>query len=241
MSKEPRAATTGASQWTAQAARVLENLGFSLIEADPAAGDTAQLLVALRPAPTLQHFDPEQIAYWVTEAGRGKAATLDRETRCPVDGTYSWGRIEITDRLCVTNQFLSFGGDLRAEMVADSTILVSFSSLAPIMRWSGHSQVLDPLTVEVGAFFARMMVPIDFVPGAEALVAAAAGRTLYCAFIQHARERLSRARTLRDSNRWLSDYSARESQRLESASPDNWKAAAELRLQLGPKEAAARD
>ena len=50
----------------------------------------------------------------------------------------------------------------------------------------------DPLAAEVGAFFARLKVPIDFVPGAEALIAKAAPAALYCAFIQFVRERLAR-------------------------------------------------
>ena len=58
----------------------------------------------------------------------------------------------------------------------------------------GHSQATDPLASEVGAFFARIKVPIDFVPGAEGMVAKATTRTLYCAFIQNVRERLGEAR-----------------------------------------------
>jgi hypothetical protein len=105
---------------------------------------------------------------------------------------YAWGRISLTDRLGVKNEFLSFGGTLRAQMT-EATVLVDFSSHAPILRWSGHSQSTDPLAAEVGGFFARIKVPIDFVPGAEALVSKAAPRTLYCAFIQYVRERLAQA------------------------------------------------
>jgi hypothetical protein len=223
----------GSDQWADRVGRVLANLGFYLDEADPSNRETNHLLVALRPAPTLEHFDPESIAYWVSESGRGRPAGLDRQTRLPIDGAYAWGRIEVLDRLDVSNQFLSFGGTLRAETAPDSTVLVDFGSLAPILRWSGHSQGLDPLTAQVGAFFARVKVPIDFEPGAEGLVAAASPRALYCAFIQSVRERLARARSLSESNRWLAGFSARESQRLEAVADDDWRAAQELRRQLG--------
>ena len=238
---DQRIPTTDSHSWAERVGHILENLGFCLVEPDLTTGDTSHLLVALRPQPTLQHFDPEQIDYWQTEGARGKQAVLDREIPCPIDGKYSWGRIAITDRLGVSNQFLSFGGGLRVEMAANSAILVDFGSFAPILRWSGHSQGADPLTGEVGAFFARMKVPIDFVPGAEPLVSSASPRTLYCAFLQHARERLVQARSARESNRWLADYAARESVRMETVAPDNWKAALALRRQLGLMEAVARE
>ena len=166
---------------------------------------------------------------------------LDRESRYPLISDYAWGRITITDRLNVKNEFLSFGGAVRAQMTADATVLVDFSSHVPILRWSGHSQISDPLAAEVGAFFARIKVPIDFVPGAEPLVSGAVPRTLYCAFIQYVRERLAQAQALREANRWLTDWSSRESQRMESTFNDSWKAGIELRRQLGAIEAIARE
>jgi hypothetical protein len=225
-----------------QAARLLANLGFDLVAPDRTTADeTSHLLIALRPAPTLEHFDPEGVDYWLVEGGRGKAGRLDRETRYPLTTDYSWGRIDIQDRLGVSNQFLSFGGALRAQTTADATTIIDFASHAPILRWSGHSQGTDPLTAEVGAFFARMKVPIDFAPGVEGLVAKAAPLTLYCAFIQYARERLAQTHVLRDTNRWLADWSNRESAHIEASAPDNWRAAAELRRQLGLIEAVARE
>ena len=246
MTNQPETGLGDDGRWLDQAGRILANLGFELVEPDRAASqspsqDATHLLVALRPAATLRHFDPETIDCWVCEAGRGKATSIDRESRYPIASDYAWGLISVTDRLGVSNQFLSFGGALRAEMTADGVVLVDFSSHAPILRWSGHSQGVDPLTAEAGAFFARMRVPIDFVPGAEALVAAASPLTLYCAFIQYSRERLTQARSLRDANRWLAEWSAREGPRMEATAADQWKAAQELRRHLGLIEAVARE
>ena len=246
MTNQPETGLGDDGRWLDQAGRILANLGFELVEPDRAASqspsqDATHLLVALRPAATLRHFDPETIDCWVCEAGRGKATSIDRESRYPIASDYAWGLISVTDRLGVSNQFLSFGGALRAQMTPDATVLLDFSSHAPILRGSGHTQSVDPLASEVGAFFARIKVPIDFVPGAEALVAKAAPLTLYSAFIQYVREKLAAARLLRDSNRWLADWSSRESQRMAATAADHWNAATELRNQLGAIEAIARE
>jgi hypothetical protein len=242
MTMQQLAALADCGRWVDQADKLLVSLGFDLVEPDRSNGAaTSHLLAALRPVPSLKHFDPEEIAYWATEANRGRAGKLDRDSRYPIDSTYAWGRITLTDRLGVNNQFLSFGGALRAEVTSAGLVLIDFSSHAPILRWSGHSQGLDPLTAEVGAFFARMKVPIDFVPGTEALVAAATPSTLYCAFVQYVNERWKRARSLSDANRTLADWSSHESVRMAAIDSDHWKAAQELRTHLGLIEAVARE
>ncbi len=229
-------------RWAESTARILENLGFELVEPDRTQGsETSHLLVTIRPQPSLKHFDPETVDYWINDGVHGHAAKLERESRYPTVGDYAWGQIGLTDRLGVQNVFLSFGGTLRALMAADAAVLIDFSSNAPILRWSGHSQVTDPLAAEVGSFFARIKVPIDFVPGAEALVSKAGPLTLYCAFIQNVRERLEQAQTLREANRWLADWSSREGRRMEADFADGWNAAAELRRQLSAIEAIARE
>ena len=228
--------------WLDQATRILENLGFELLDPDRTRGEEAgHLVVALRPQPTLAHFDPEKIDYWVGEGGKGRASTLDRETHLPLAIQYAWGRITLTDRLGIHNEFLSFGGVMRAQMTSETTVIADFGSRAPILRWSGHSQNPDPLSAEVGAFFARLKIPIDFAPGAESLIAGASPIVLYCSFVQYVRERLAQARTLRDANRWLADWSAREAQRLQAASAEQWAGATELRKQLSAVEAIARE
>ena len=242
MTIEPKSPAPDSGRWLTQVGLVLANLGFELAEPDrTGSDDTAHLLVALRAQPTQQHFDPEKIDYWTCESGRGKAASMDRDTRFPIASDFAWGRITLTDRLGVKNEFLSFGGAVRAQIASDSVAYIDFSSHAPILRWSGHSQSSDPLAAEVGGFFGRIKVPIDFVPGAEGLVAKAAPSTLYCAFIQHARERMAVAPTLRESNRWLADWVSREGHRMEEGSAEHWKAATELRRQLSAIEAIARE
>ena len=64
-----------------RAAGVLTNLGFIASSDLPDRPGPAYLLVALRPAPTLRHYDPERVEYWVTVAGPGRSAGAESGTR----------------------------------------------------------------------------------------------------------------------------------------------------------------
>jgi len=223
---------TADGRWLDDAARELAGLGFELAAPERPGDGPSSLVVALRTQPTLRHFDPEQITYWITEGGRGRPAALDRLARLPLESSYAWGRISVSDRLGVGNGFISFGGQVRAALAGDGTAYASFVSPAPILRVSGHSQSVDPLAAEAGAFFGRIKIPIDFVPGVEAVIADTSPLALYCAFVQTIRERLKAARDLRDAQRVLADWSCREAQRLESKATADWAAATELRKRL---------
>ena len=59
------------------AARLLADFGFLAISDLPDRPGPAYLLVALREKPTLHHYDPEAVEYWITESGRGARRTLD--------------------------------------------------------------------------------------------------------------------------------------------------------------------
>src|SRR5262249_40221280 len=95
-----------------RAADVAGRMGRWGFLAHPDLPDTpgpAFLLVALRPAPTMQHYDPEAVDYWATHAGRGERRTLTRESSMPRSEDFSWGLIRLVDRLNVTNEYLTFG------------------------------------------------------------------------------------------------------------------------------------
>ena len=220
--------------WLAAAADVIADLGFSIVtevdERNPAA---TGLVVALRDEPTLRHFDPEEVSYWVPAEGRGRPRQLDRDSRLPLDGRFAWGRISIADRLGLTNQWLSFGGTIRAAELDPSTTVVAFSSPAPIQRWSGHSQGLDLLTPEMGAFFGRLMIPIDFETGAEARIADADPFVLYCAFLRDVAGREGRSVPLVQADGALASHVAHEARRVEAADPRAWAEGGELLAALG--------
>lgn len=217
-----------------RAAQLLARLGFELVHGDRhEAPGGALLVVALRDEPTLEHFDPEQVEYWVTADGRGRPATVDRKTDAPVERPFAWGTIRVVDRLEVSNSFLTFGGRLRVQVVNPGLTLVMLASPAPILRWMGHSQGIDPLGTEVGAFFARLKVPIDFTPGAEAWVGEANPLALYAAAIGDLRERFARIRGLQDLQPVLARQTSHERHWLEETAPAEWEAGQELRQKLG--------
>ncbi len=186
----------------------------------------AYLLVALRAAPTLRHYDPESIEYWVSRDGRGERRELSRATSMPLSEEFSWGMIRLVDRLRVTNEYLTFGGRLDAAMV-DDAIVVAFTSPAPLLRRGGHSQGWDAGADLVGAFFGRLMVAVDYRPGFEAAVADATPTTRYAAFIRDAEHR-RRAGRASSTDTELGRLIRHEAGRLRVDAPDDWAAGARL-------------
>jgi hypothetical protein len=219
--------------WLADTAADLANLGFELRDGLlPGTTPGPRLMVALRDVPTLAHFDPEEITYWEVHLGRGRLATLDRRTELPRAQSFSWGRIQLADRIPETNQFLSFGGTLLADAADEHQTFVAFVSRAPIVRWAGHSQGVDPSVDQIGAFFARLMVPIDFQPDAEANVAKADPETLYAVFLHDAAHRFRIGGHLHDEYPDVVARLSHEARRLEHDNPVAWNAGAELLASL---------
>ena len=117
----------------ASAGGLLANWGF-LAEPDlPDRPGPAWLLVAIRRVPTLRHFDPELVEFWVSEQDRGRHATITYETPMPLNRPFSWGLIRTVDRLKVSNEYLTFGGTL----VADRSRMRSSRSSRHLRRSSG--------------------------------------------------------------------------------------------------------
>jgi hypothetical protein len=217
-----------------EAARHVERLGFLDVNGTaPQAGGGANLVVALRERPVLTHFDPERVEHWVAVDGRGRPAEITRATVLPLERPFSWGTIRVVDRLEVYNSFLTFGGTVRAVARDAATTLVVLSSHAPILRSTGHSQGVDLSTGEVGAFFARMMIPIDFTPGAEARIAASSPVTVYAAFHASVHGRLDESDDLRESHPEFDAWCRRERQRLATLFGADWEAGQTLAVELG--------
>ena len=164
------------------ASRMLANLGFLASSDLPDRPGPAYLLVALRPEPTLRHYDPERVDYWATMGGGGTRQVLTRHTRLPLRATFSWGLIRIVDRLHVSNEYLTFGGELAAECIDGNTSAV-FTSPAPLLRRGGHSQGWDHGAETVGGFFGRLLVAVDYVPGFEGRLGQAKPVARYAAFV----------------------------------------------------------
>lgn len=223
--------------WAAGATELLAHLGFVLINAGhPEAPIGCHLLVALREVPTLEHFDPESVAFYAPDReARVDVATLDRRTVAEFGTrprTVLWGHLHVVDRLGVENRFLSFGGLLRSAEVDPSLIVLDLVSPGPVVRWGGHSQGTDWLAAAIGAFFGRLIVSVDFRRGAERRLAATPPLVLYAAFL--AQEAPRRAEIVRRHGlrprtaRWI----RLEAERLRRGDRPTWEAGLALLAEL---------
>ncbi len=204
----------------------LQDWGFLANPDLPDRPGPAFLLVALRSEPTLRHYDPESIDYWVTRETRGRRRRLSRNTPMPLSEPYSWGMIRLVDRIHVSNEYLTFGGRLDAAMI-DGAVVAVFTSPVPLLRRGGHSQGWDAGADMVGAFFGRLMVAVDFAPGFEALLADASPMTRYAAFVRDALDRHP-PRGTTDGDRGLALLIRGEARRLCSDEPEAWEAGERL-------------
>ena len=209
-------------------APLLANLGFLSSSDLPDRPGPAWLLVALRDAPTLRHYDPEAVEYWVSQDDRGVRRTLTRDVRLPIHEDFSWGVIRIVDRLHVTNEYLTFGGRLRADNV-DGVLVAVFTSPAPLLRRGGHSQAWDLGAESLGAYFSRFLLAVDYSPGFEAHAARADPVIRYAAFVADAMARYRAGPNLRAQQSELWQVLRSEACRLRATHPNAWAAGVTLR------------
>lgn len=206
----------------------LADWGF-LVEPDlPDRPGPAWLMVALRERPTLRHYDPELVEYWTSRGGRGTSAQLTHSTRMPLEADFSWGLIRIVDRLEVSNEYLTFGGHVSGASI-DGTTYAVFSSAAPLLRRGGHSQGWDQGAQDLGAFFGRLIVAVDYAPGFEARMAAADPLARYAAFIDDVTSRYRTSPTLRSLYPDWWRLVETEERHLRRDNPDAWAAGTDLR------------
>ncbi|HET7726730.1 MAG TPA: hypothetical protein VFK54_05320 [Candidatus Limnocylindrales bacterium] len=223
----PASVETAARIDPATAAGLLRDWGFLVRRNLPERNGPAYLLVALRERPTLRHFDPEVVRFWETRGGRGCRVALDRRLALPFSRPFAWGRIEIEDRLGVTNEYLTFGGRLLGARVDDASVLV-FESPVPILRRGGHSQAWDRGADQLAAFFARLKVAVDYVPGFEQELGSASPETCYVAFVVDAVDRYRRSEALRSSEPELWRTIRSACSRLRTTCPETMGAASAL-------------
>jgi hypothetical protein len=204
----------------ALAADRLADWGF-VAHADLPDGDgDAYLLVGLRATPSLTHFDPEQMDVWVSRGSRGTRLQVTRETR-PLETDYSWGTVTISDRLGVSNEYVTFGGRLVVAPADDMTVVI-LTSPVPILRRGGHSQGWDQAAVDLAVFFGRVMIAIDYIPGFEAQMTDASPSARYAAFIAYSIDRLRTSAILRAEYATLWTLVGTEERRLQAQDPAAW-------------------
>jgi hypothetical protein len=241
------AALGSEGEWAQGAAALIQDLGFSLIHSDrPWMRGGSHLVIALRAAPTLHHFDPEAVTYWAAATPHARQVSVDRRSlaRSPLGGATEsatsrrvlWGHVHLVDRLEVENRFLTFGGTLRIAQPDVGTTLLDLRSPAPIVRWGGHSQETDPLALEIGGFFGRLIVPVDYETGAERRLTDAEPDVVYAAFVAWADARLDRIAAATGRRSEVEAWIDREQARLRATRPETLRAGETLlaEVALGP-------
>lgn len=212
----------------------MAHLGFLLETPTAQRPGAARLIVAFRDRPTLEHFDPELVTFWRTgEDRRGHATDLTLESRTPLRAEFSWGRISVVDRLGIENVFATLGGELRMDQVRAGLAIAAFASPGPILRLGGHSQDVDRVALELGAFFGRMMVPIDFEPGVEQAISAATPLERFAAFVAFEHGRYDAHASLRQEQPATASAFASEAHRLATDEPASWEAGVRLLSRMG--------
>ena len=206
----------------------MAELGFLASSDLPDRPGPASLLVALRDVPTLRHYDPESVEYWVTRAGRGVRRTLTRRTLVPIETEFSWGLIRIVDRLHVTNEYLTFGGRLSADTI-DGVVIAVFSSPAPLLMRGGHSQAWHRGADSLGAYFSRFLLAVDYAPAFEDRAARADPVTRYAAFLADTMARYRASPVLRAEQADLWTMLLPEERRIRAHHPTEWAAGNTLR------------
>lgn len=220
----------------AAAAGMLQNWGFLAHSDLPDREGPSWLLVAIRPRPTLVHYDPEEIDYWIAEAGRGVPTTLSRLSKLPMDQRTTWGMIRVTDRVRETNEWFSFGGEMQAQRVEDAIVAV-FTSSAPLLRRGGHSQGWDIGAPSVGAFFAKVRGAAGSDPRFEAATAHADPLARFGCFVADFARRYRRSETLRDLDPDLWRLIQHEEHRMKEHNPVEWQAGVDLLAELDASSA----
>lgn len=209
------------------AAGLMADLGFRVEPDLPPRPGPAHLVVALRDRPSLRHFDPERVDLWLEAGRRGALRTLVYGSHWPLETAFLWGAIRIVDRLEVSNEYLTFGGRLEADLVDGVAILV-FTSPAPLLRRGGHSQGWDEGAENLGAFFGRLMVAIDFIPGFEARLTSADPLVRYAAFLADLTERYRHGPGLAATHLDLWHLIEAEERRVKADHPVEWAAGIDL-------------
>ena len=164
--------------------------------------------------------------------GRGGA---DAGHPLPLETEFSWGLIRIVDRLKVSNEYLAFGGRSLAAAIDDAVIGV-FTSAAPILRRGGHSQGWDHGAACVGAFFARVLLAIDYSPRVRGALLGRRARRPLCGLRLRPRRSISAQYDPPGRRPALWNVLEAEERRLRADDHEAWEHGIGLAHEISPEE-----
>lgn len=209
------------------AATVMGELGFLVVPGVPGRDSTAYLLVAIRRRPTLAHYDPESVLYWTHAGVHDMPTCFDKSVPLPLDTPFSWGTLRVTDRLGVANEFLTFGGRLKAALVDDARIAV-FATPGPMVRRGGHSQGWDPGSAHLAAYFGRLRACLGRDPALDARVTAMTPLARYSAYLAGAIHGFAETPALSADRHAELRHLRAEADRMHRTHPEEWAAGQRL-------------
>jgi hypothetical protein len=215
---------------TSDARVLLANLGFLLVPGPPLDHGAAYLLVAVRPRPTLAHFDPERIEYWALDNGHSVPAEIVWPLP-RMDARFSWGTISVADRVGACNQFVSFGGTLAVSRDQELHAAL-FRSEAPILSLAGRSGPADPLAHHVCAFLARLRGASGYDSPVRTLSEQLTPVALYASFVMSAIDHYRGPNAADSVSPHLISLLRAERHRLEADNPADSAAGDELKSLL---------
>jgi hypothetical protein len=215
-----------------EAASVMGELGFLVVPGAPGRDSTAYLLVAIRQHPTLTHYDPESVLYWTHEGLHDEPVDFDKSVPLPIDTSFSWGTVRVSDRLGVANEYLTFGGRLVAQHVDGARIAV-FATPGPMIRRGGHSQGWDPGSAHLAAYFARLRACLGRDHELDVRVTGMSPLGRYSAYLAGAINGFAEAPALSGDRHAELRHLRAEAERIHHDHPDEWSDGLRLLAALG--------
>jgi hypothetical protein len=153
------------------------------------------------------------VTFWASDSC-GTAATSLEWPLSRLAGDYSWGTIEVVDRIGASNRFVSFGGAVNVALDHD-VHAVLFRSDAPILCAGGHSGPADPLADDIVAFFGILRAAAGNSPHLQARIVGSSPLALYGAFLARSVAAYGRARLMSRAQVSLVSLLRQEERRLE--------------------------
>jgi hypothetical protein len=141
--------------------RHMQHWGYDLADPPhPRSPGYGRLIIALRPKPTENHYDPEAIHLQLSGAqGFPTRTTVTSSTALGAPTKVYPGQVELTDRFNVRRGFFTYGATIDMGSTTNQTVL-DIRSPAPILELTGalDESISEQLVSETQALWAKVSV-----------------------------------------------------------------------------------